>query len=215
MKQTPAKIVSLYFKFAFLKTHLVILSILFVIPAWAYSQTEYKPKYSPRKEKHRNKRDELDRKQGLWKHYNYLGTLIQEVEYLDDKRNGIQRLYYGNGRVMRETEYLYGIKDGSFKRYSYDGLATEGEYVEGKKQNQWTNYYSSGQIKNTGFYLKGYKDGIWKYYNRKGEQINTIVFKGGRDVQEILEAEKKAADAKKATEAKKQAEKKELYRKYK
>src|SRR5574339_176770 len=98
------------------------LLIAFFLPAVGYSQTERKPKYAPRKEKHRNKTDALDRKQGLWRHYNYLGTLMWEVEYTDDKRNGISRRYYFNGKVMKETEYVFGIRDGFFKRYDYDGM---------------------------------------------------------------------------------------------
>jgi antitoxin component YwqK of YwqJK toxin-antitoxin module len=177
--------------------------MLFLISSVGFGQTESKPKYAPRKDKHRNVRDELDRKQGLWKHYDYSGTLIWEVEYLNDQKNGISRRYYPNGRVMRETEYSFGIKDGTFKRFGYDGLLTEGEYSEGKKANQWTNYFSDGQIKSTGLYKAGHKNGEWKYYNRKGAQVNSIVYKNGVDVQELLAAEKRAADLKKATEVKK------------
>lgn len=125
-----------------------------------------------------------------------------EVEYQDDKRNGMMRRYYTNGRVMRETEYLYGIKDGVFKKYSYDGISAEGEYSEGKKENLWINYYSHGQVKSEGIYKKGHKEGEWKYYNRKGDLINAIIFKGGLDVKAIEAAEKKSVADKKAIEEK-------------
>jgi antitoxin component YwqK of YwqJK toxin-antitoxin module len=173
----------------------LILGVIIFFPSPSFGQKEEKPKYSPRKEKHRNKTDELGRKQGLWKHYNYLGILAWEIEYADDMRNGVSKRYYYNGRLMRETEYSYGIKDGFFKRYDYDGnVRAEGEYLNGKKANRWANYYSSGQIRNEGFYKAGFKEGTWKYYNRKGQLINSIVFKNGIDEQVILAREKKAAD---------------------
>jgi len=165
-----------------------------------------KPKYAPRGEKHRNKTDDLGRKQGLWKHYNLDSDLTWEVEYLNDKRNGISKRFYANNKIMRETEYQFGIKDGSFKRYDYNGtILTEGEYDLGKKSSQWTNFYTNGQTRSEGQYIKGLKDGEWKYYNRRGDLVNTIMFRNGKDMRDIQLAEKKAADAKKAIEAKKAA----------
>lgn len=181
-----------------LKTLITLLCFSILIPSISFSQTEHKPKYSPRKENHKNRKDELDRKQGLWKHYNRDRILMWEVEYLDDKKNGISRRYYGNGRIMKETEYSYGIKDGIFNRYGYDGLTMEGQYLNGRKSNKWTNYFSNGQMKSTGLYVNGHKHGEWYYYNRKGAQTGIIVFKGGRDVRDILAAEKKAAELKAA-----------------
>ena len=176
--------------------------LLWLAPLGANSQTEHKPMYAPARDKHRNKTDELNRKQGLWKHYNMDGVLIWEVEYLDDRRHGISKRYYGNGRIMRETEYQYGLKDGSFKRYDYDGVICEGEYALGKKTNRWINYYSNGQIKSEGQYSNGAKNGEWKYYNRKGQQVNTIVFKNGRDEREILAEQKKLSDKTNAARSK-------------
>lgn len=107
---------------------------------------------------------------------------------------------------MKETEYLYGVKDGIYKRYNFDGLVTEGEYSNGKKNGHWTNYYSPDLIKNAGQYKMGYKEGEWIYYNRKGDQINKIVFKDGKDLRIILEAQKKAEDEKRLAEEKKRRE---------
>lgn len=175
-----------------MKTIFIFLCILSFAPVSSFCQTEHKPKYAPARDKHKNKTDELDRKQGLWKHYSMDGVLTWEVEYLDDRRHGISKRYYGNGRIMRETEYQYGRKDGTYKRYDYDGVITEGEYSLGKKVNHWINYYSGGHIKSEGQYNNGVKNGEWKYYNRKGLQTNTILFKEGRDVRDILAEEKKA-----------------------
>ncbi len=172
--------------------------VVFFIPFTGVCQSSHKPQYGPSRDKHRNKKDELDRKQGLWKHYNYIGTLTWEVEYLDNRRHGISKRYYGNGRIMRETEYQYGFKDGSYKRYDFDGVITEGEYVLGRKTGHWTNYYSNGQIKNEGVYVNGHKNGAWKYYNSKGKLLNTHFFKNGVDMQTIPEVEKMKSVIRKA-----------------
>jgi antitoxin component YwqK of YwqJK toxin-antitoxin module len=185
-----------------MKSFIVFLLTFSMVSLSALSQTAVRPKYAPAKSKHKNKTDELERKQGLWKHYNLEGTLIWEVEYLDDRRHGLSKRYYGNGRLMRETEYQYDKKDGIFKRYDYDGVVTEGEYDLGKKANQWTYYYSNGQIRSQGMYVGGQKNGPWQYYSRKGALLKTIVFKDGRDVNDILAEEKKAAEAKKAAKSK-------------
>ena len=195
-----------------MKYLITILCLFFIIPTIALGQSEHRPKYGPRKDKHRNKTDELDRKQGLWKHYNYLGTLIMEVEYLDDRRHGMSRRYYGNGRIMRETEFIYGVKDGPFKRFNFDGIVEEGDYSEGKKVGLWTNYFSDGQIRKTGPYDKGKKEGEWNYYNRKGKLINHIVFHEGKDLRVIMEAKKKAEEEKKAAELKEKGKSKRVYR---
>ena len=178
----------------------LIVSLVSVI---GLGQTQTKPKYAPGKSNHRNKTDELDRKQGLWKHYNLDGILTWELEYLDDRRHGISKRYYGNGRIMRETEYHYGIKDGVYKRYDFDRVITEGEYEMGKRSGHWTNYYNNGQVKSEGRYSNGHKNGEWTYYNKKGIKNNTIIFKDGVDVRVIASEEQKAAaKKKKAADAK-------------
>jgi antitoxin component YwqK of YwqJK toxin-antitoxin module len=172
------------------KPYILGMTFLLMIPFLSWCQTATKPRYSPRKEKHRNIRDEIDRKQGLWKHYNYLGTLTWEVEYLNDRKHGFSRRYFGNGLIMKETEYEYGIKEGIFRRYNYNGVASEGEFLEGKKSGHWTNYYLHGEKKNEGNYLRGRKQGEWKYFNRKGIEINKIIFREGKDIRDTVKVVK-------------------------
>jgi antitoxin component YwqK of YwqJK toxin-antitoxin module len=148
-----------------MKTPIKILCIILLIPAFAFSQTESKPKYAPGKEKHKNKVDELNRKQGVWKYYNELGDIIQEIEYVDDVRHGISKKFFPYGKIMEEIEYQNGIKEGSYHRYYYSGQSRmEGEYSNGRKENRWTAYYSDGQVKTEGNYKAGNKDGEWKFY---------------------------------------------------
>ncbi len=157
------------------------------------AQSEMKPRYAPRGEKHRNKTDELGRKQGNWKFYSEAGNIVWEAEYLDDIRHGVSKRYYSGGRIMRETTYEYGVKEGIYKRYYLNGqLKQEGQYESNKRTGVWSSWFSSGNMQNEGSYIKGFKDGIWKYYNQKGEIVNTIAFVKGRDQKQIEEEQRKA-----------------------
>jgi len=180
-----------------MKAIICIFCIFLAIPGDISGQTEERPRYAPRKEKHRNKTDELERKQGTWKYFNSQGQIMLEIEYQDDARNGVTKQYYQFAKVMRETEYHFGVKDGVFKQYYYGGqVRTEGVYSSGRRADNWISYYSDGQMKSEGTYKNGEKNGDWKYYNHKGELTATITFKNGKDMREILAEQKKAADAK-------------------
>lgn len=60
--------------------------MLISAPLLMQAQSSRRPKYSPRKDKHRNMRDDFDRKQGLWKLYSASRLIIAEIEYLNDKK---------------------------------------------------------------------------------------------------------------------------------
>ncbi len=182
---------------------IIILSLYFLISISADGQYEERPKYAPRKEKHRNKTDELNQMQGVWKYYNSYHEITREIEYQNNIRNGVSRFYYSYGKVKEEIEYQFGVKEGVYKRYYYNGQVNiEGQYAAGKKSDVWNTYYSDGVLKNEGSFKRGNREGEWRFYNHKGDLINSITYKGGVDLKAIAEAEKKTADAKKAAEEK-------------
>jgi hypothetical protein len=183
---------------------LLIFTGLFSAPFYSMAQTtEEKPKYAPGKEKHRNRTDEIGRKQGKWMFYNTFGEKISEIDFVNDKKEGIERKFYGYDRVKEETEYLAGVKDGAYTKYYFSSqVQMEGAYKDGKKDGKWIRYYEDGTIRQEGSYKIGKKDGAWKAFNRKGAVVGQATYKDGVDV-EVLEAKKK-----KEEEAKKAAEKK-------
>ncbi len=183
-----------------------------LVPIFAFSQaTEVKPKYAPGKEKHRNKTDEIGRKQGTWIFYNTFGEKISEIDFVNDQKEGIERKFYGYNKVREESEFLGGVKDGQYTRYYFSGqVAQEGFYHEGKKNGKWTRYFEDGSIRQEGNYNLNRRDGIWKTYNRKGAVVGQTTFKNGVDTAVIeaaelkkKEEEKKAADKKAAEDKKK------------
>ncbi|MFZ7114918.1 MAG: hypothetical protein ACO1G9_06040, partial [Bacteroidota bacterium] len=60
------------------KTQMFLLLALFPLMLLAQGSEE-KPKYAPGKEKHRNKTDEIGRKQGQWMFFNTFGDKIAEI----------------------------------------------------------------------------------------------------------------------------------------
>src|SRR4030095_6651130 len=112
--------------------YLVLVLLLARAPVVS-AQSEEKPRYAPGKEKHRNKTDELDRKQGTWMFYNGFGEKTTETEYVNDKKEGQEKKYFSYERIREETEYLAGIKEGAYTRYYFSGqVAEEGQYLNGK-----------------------------------------------------------------------------------
>ncbi len=178
--------------------------MLCLLPVTSLAQaTEERPKYAPRKEKNKNKTDEIGRKQGKWVFYNTFSEKISEIDFVNDKKEGVERKFYGYDRVKEETEYLAGVKDGQYTKYYFSSqVQMEGAYKDGKKDGKWTKYFEDGSIRQEGAYKEGKKDGVWKTYNRKGNVVGQTTYKDGVDV-DVLEAKRK-----KEEEAKKAAEKK-------
>jgi|SRR5690554_6417296 len=113
-----------------------------------------------------NQKDELGRKQGIWKIYYSNYRLKQERRYKDDLLNGYEKNYNRDGKL--ETAFLY---------------------IDGIKQNESDNeadfnienqYYSTGEIKKkTTFNMKGKKDGVEKSYTKDGEVEASAIYKNG------------------------------------
>ena len=63
------------------------------------AQSEEKPRYAPGREKHKNKTDELDLKQGTWMFYNGFGEKTTETEYVNDKKEGMEKKFFAYERI--------------------------------------------------------------------------------------------------------------------
>lgn len=159
------------------KTIAISLFLSFFVLA-SYSQTEERAPNGPKKV--RNKRDELRRRQEVWRTYNAYGDLISEIEYKNDKKEGKCIIYYPGGgekgeKVKEEIQYFDGKKDGSYvKKFLSGQTMAEGEYSMGMRIGSWTFYYEDGQVKTEGKYELGKKVGEWKIYNRKGVLTKTF-----------------------------------------
>ena len=165
-----------------LRVKFILIFLLFATPMVLFGQSSSRPKYAPWKDKHRNVRDDFDRKQGLWKLYSASRLLIAEVEYQNDKKHGSSRRYYPHtGELMEEAEYFDGKKHGAYRKFYYTGAAkTEGEYDLNKRTGYWVNYYlNTGEIRSEGTYDRAKKHGDWKFYNSQGDLKYTYTYDKG------------------------------------
>ena len=89
------------------------------------AQTKERPQWSPQNEKHRNIRDELGRKQGLWKYYSYSKVLTYEVTFMNDVKHGPSMIRCGEREKNNLFESSTGDQPpGCFDRQS--GLSDTG-----------------------------------------------------------------------------------------
>jgi hypothetical protein len=184
--------------------NLIFIVLFLFMPMLSFSQSEEKPKFAPGKEKHRNKTDELGRKQGTWMFFNTFGEKLSEMDFVNDQKEGMVKRYYSYDRIKEEQEFLGGMKEGQYTRYFFSGqVQMEGQYKEGKKDGKWTKYFEDGTVRQEGTYANGRKEGVWKTYNRKGVAVSQATYKGGTDLQEIEAAQKKKDEDKKASEKRK------------
>lgn len=156
--------------------------LLLVIPTFVFSQSARRPKFAAGGDKHRNKKDAYDRKQGTWKFYSASRLLIAEVNYLNNKKHGISRRFYPHtGNSMEEAEYFDGKRHGDYKTFFYTGAEKIlGEYDYGKRTGDWTSFYhNTSEVKAEGKYLRGKKDGNWKYYSSNGKLKYTLTYNLG------------------------------------
>jgi len=143
---------------------------------------EKRPDNAPRSDKHRNTKDALGRKQGLWKYYTSEGILLLEISFQNDIKHGsLVRHHSSNGVVTEESFYFNGKRDGDYKRYTYKGLLiTEGFYTMGKKTGLWICYFPvNGEKRSEGNYANGKKIGLWRYYSAKGKLKSEGEYKDG------------------------------------
>jgi antitoxin component YwqK of YwqJK toxin-antitoxin module len=160
----------------------LIIFLLTAAPMLLQAQSSRRPKFSPRRDKHRNVKDDFDRKQGLWKLYSASRLLIAEIEYQNDKKHGMSRRFYPHtGELMEEAEYFDGKRHGEYRKFYYTGSTkSEGEYEKNRRSGYWVNYYhNTGEIRSEGSYERGKKTGNWKYYDSQGDLKYTYTYERG------------------------------------
>lgn len=144
-----------------------------------------------------NVRDSNNQKQGWWKIYNddgkYKGyetnQLVEEGEYLNNKKTGVWTKYYPNGNKKHELTFANNIANGYAKIYYRNGqLQEEGIW----KMNQWAGeykyYYENGTLKYDWNYNEsGKREGQQLYFHENGMLQYLGDWKGGKEAGELVE----------------------------
>lgn len=126
--------------------------------------------------------------EGEWKYYHQASPVIMTKEiYKNGKLNGLRSVFYLSGKIAEETNYLNGLKEGSYKKYSENGIVLEEVSYKADAYNGAATYKEAdGEIVSQGNFLKGKKVGIWKFFEKgkltketnmstplKGNQVKT------------------------------------------
>ncbi|MBP9153070.1 MAG: hypothetical protein KBF73_12360 [Flavobacteriales bacterium] len=144
-----------------------------------------------------NVRDASNQKQGWWKVYNSDGKyqgyeptdLVEEGEYLNNKKTDVWTKYYPNGNKKHELTFANNVANGYAKIYYRNGqLQEEGIW----KMNQWSGqykyYFENGNLKYDWSYnSSGKRDGEQKYFHENGNLMYLGAWQQGKEAGELVE----------------------------
>lgn len=112
-----------------------------------------------------------NRRHGLWKSYDYDGTLSKTVEYKKGRITGTTKTYHKNGKIAIRVTHLKK-KSYSVESYYKTGvLYSKYQSKNGRKHGYWKKYFNNGKIKSLGYYKKGKRIGLQNNYNEEGVLI--------------------------------------------
>jgi antitoxin component YwqK of YwqJK toxin-antitoxin module len=144
-----------------------------------------------------NVRDASNQKQGWWKIYNhdekYQGyepsDLVEEGEYLNNKKVDVWTKYYPNGNKKHELTFANNVANGYAKIYYRNGqLQEEGIW----KMNRWAGlykyYFENGNLKYEWSYnASGKREGEQKYFHENGVLMYLGDWRQGKEAGELIE----------------------------
>lgn len=118
-------------------------------------------------------------KDGEWRYYSEQDTTLIKIEhYKLGVKDGVWKTFSTSGVLLEETNYLKNRRHGTCKSYYLNGqVQLEEEYVGGKTNGKSTAYYPNGNISVTGNYHNGIRDGEWHTYDVNGKIRSTMVYK--------------------------------------
>lgn len=144
-----------------------------------------------------NQRDANNQKQGWWRVLNtdgkYVGyeenQLVEEGEYVNNKKVGVWTKYYPNGNKKHELTFANNIANGFARIYYRSGrIQEEGIW----KMNQWAGqykyYYENGNLKYDWSYnASGKREGEQRYFHENGVIQYIGDWKDGKEAGELRE----------------------------
>jgi len=129
-----------------------------------------------------NARDDLGRKQGMWKivnidnEPNYISEIVY---YKDDLRHGLCTYFYPNSNIRSEGYYLRDTLNGLRKEYyEYGYLYRAQNYTMGRVNGIVKYFDFNGNLKEEMEYKDGLPNGIYKRYYRSGRLMSESIMIG-------------------------------------
>lgn len=138
-----------------------------------------------------NEKDASDQKQGHWvivnnggkfKDYEE-GALVEEGDYLDNKKIGIWTKYYPNGNKKHELTFTNNRPNGYAKFYYKDGLLQEeGMWKDNKWVGEYRYYHENGNLfYNWVYNPSGKREGKQQYFYENGNLMIEGNWKDGSE----------------------------------
>lgn len=122
-----------------------------------------------------------NKKEGIWNQYYNNGKLKSEITYSNNLPKGYAKFYYKNGFISEEGSWVNNKWEGKYKYYYETGqIAYDWNFVNGKREGNQKYYYENGQLHYDGDWLKGEESGILKEYNEDGQLIADKMYNKGK-----------------------------------
>lgn len=122
-----------------------------------------------------------NRKTGIWKKYFANGKMQNEITYQNSRPNGFAKIYYKNGNLKEQGIWKGNKWVGEYKFFHENGkIYHEFAYSEkGKRSGEQKYYYDTGQVMIEGNWEGGKEKGVIKEYYENGEIRSEKFFNDG------------------------------------
>lgn len=123
-----------------------------------------------------------DKKNGLWKAYYANGNKKSEIEYKNNKPNGKYVTYYENGKTEEEGTWKNNANIGSFKRWHPNGVIAQEKTMNtaGKPEGTITYTYPNGKKEMEFTASNGVEQGKLTRWYPNGDVMEEMTFNGGK-----------------------------------
>lgn len=142
-----------------------------------------------------NRKDVNMMRQGKWVVFGKNSTkpdyapddVVEEGEYLNNRKEGIWLLYYPGNKLKSEITYQNGRILGPYTTYYQNGKVMEqGTWSRNKNVGQFKRYYDNGKVMHEfNFTETGKREGTQKYYHSNGKIEIEGTWNGGKEQGEL------------------------------
>jgi len=150
---------------------ILLISVLSLVAEPCYANAQ-----SPARQNHTDKQGY---RQGYWVLHGGISSdqgygaaqIVEEGEYLDNKRTGVWKKYYPTGVLQSEINYIENHPYGSYITYYPNSKVEEaGFWAANKNTGDFKRFHENGKLaQEFNFNSKGKRDGVQKYYFPNGE----------------------------------------------
>lgn len=112
-----------------------------------------------------------NKREGLWKKYHTNGNLKSEINYRNNRPEGAYKMYFPNGNTEEDGYWINEQNVGDFKRFHPNGkLAQEFTFEDnGRRTGVQRYYYENGQLELEVNVVQGLEEGLMRRFYPNGD----------------------------------------------